>query len=108
MNTDLIAIDCVVQIFWNYTDADIKEMRSRSDDFNYVWHHYVTGRDEEAYPTTYPLLWWLWLNKFSNDTKVMIIDYSKERYEDEKRRGYESANHLQALLKAHILKEGER
>lgn len=80
MNENLIAINCVAQLFWDYTDSDIKTLRAKSTDFDYVWGHYVVNPDEELYPNTYTLLWVLWFNKFSSDTKQLIADYAHERF----------------------------
>ena len=105
MNEQLITIDALVLLFWDYRTEDINELKKRSDDFEYVWNEYVEGRDRERWPQTYHLLWELWLTKFSNRTKRVLIKYALERFGDEKRRGLEQADMFDKMMKAHIAKQ---
>ena len=86
MKEHLIAIECVVLLFWNYTSEDIDYLRAKSRDFDYVWKTYVEHCDEKEYPNTYMLLWELWMQKFSFETKALLIEYATARFSDQKRR----------------------
>ena len=37
---ELLAIECVNALFWNYTGDDIRELKTRHRDFAHVWTHY--------------------------------------------------------------------
>lgn len=105
MNEDLITIDALVQLFWDYKSEDIEYLRSRSADFDYIWNEYVIERDKERWPQTNHLIWELWLTKFSNDTKVLLIEYAKQQYGEEKRQGIEQAARFKQLMQQHVEKE---
>lgn len=95
LTNELIAIDCVTVLFWDYTSEDIEALRC-NENFDYVWDTYVKGKDGEA---AYQELWRCWMLKFSTETKQVIIDYAVSRFGQEKREGLEFEVKLKEMAK---------
>jgi hypothetical protein len=98
MNKQLLAIEAVVKLFWNYTSEDIDNLKGMSPDFDYMWNTYVLTDTE--YETTYPLLWNLWMMKFINDTKQLVTDYALSRYADEVEQGHAQAAAFKRIMRS--------
>lgn len=95
ITSELIAIDCVAQLFWDYTDEDIQTLKLDSY-FRRVWDSYVEGKGgQEAYQA----LWECWMDKFSPEAKQIVIDYAVSRFGQEKREGLEGAARLRAMFR---------
>lgn len=93
---DVIIVDCISTLFWNYSGRDI-ELLKQSSDFCYVWDTYIapTGGGEKAFNA----LWDAWMVKFSAETKALITAYALEKYESEKIRAYESQATLRRIAR---------
>lgn len=94
---ELLAIECVNALFWNYTRDDINTLKSEYKDFAYVWTHYVEDKSgQEAFDA----LWDCWMTKFNVATKNGIIHFSLAKYAEEKREALESAYAIHKLTKS--------
>lgn len=71
----LLSIECVSLLFWNYTSDDIAYLRRQSRDFDYVWDTYL-----DPVAQTYGQLWDFWQVKFSYATKRLLIGYALSRF----------------------------
>lgn len=80
-----VAINSVASLFYNYTSADIENLRQRSRDFAHVWDTYVAKCPKKWQGQTHLLLWDLWHGKFGS-AKAHIIDYALAKYGDQQRR----------------------
>lgn len=89
MNEQLVAIECVVLLFWNYTSDDITLLRNESHEFDHVWRSYIADS-----ANSYQDLWRCWQTKFSYRTKELIIDYAIRRFGEEKRQNIAFADGL--------------
>lgn len=85
ITNELIAIESVVLLFWDYTDEDIRALRL-NDNFNSVWVRHI---DNKGGQEAYQVLWECWMTKFNPVTKQVIIDYAVSRFGEEKREGLE-------------------
>lgn len=85
---ELLAIECVNALFWNYTREDIRILKEQHPDFAYVWDRYIAHLSGQE---SFNALWEYWMTKFSVTTKNGLIDYALERYGEEKREALESA-----------------
>ena len=93
---ELLAIDCVNALFWNYTSDDINALKADHRDFAYVWEEYIEDKSgEDAFNS----LWECWITKFNVATKNGIVAYALGKYESEKREALESAYTMHRLMK---------
>lgn len=92
---ELLAIECVNALFWNYTSDDITRLKSEHKDFAHVWIYYIEGQSgEDAFNT----LWNCWMTKFNVATKNGIVAYALNKYAPEKREALESAYAMHKLM----------
>lgn len=70
----LNAIDCLAVLFWDYNIEDVKYLRQSSDNIDYIWATYV-----EHAVDTHSALWKAWINKFSSESKCILVDYAVKR-----------------------------
>ena len=94
---ELLAIDCVNALFWNYTSDDINLLKERHHDFAHIWEHYIAHLSGQE---SFNRLWECWIVKFNVATKNGIVDYALSKYETEKREALESAYTLHKLMKS--------
>lgn len=93
----ILAIECLNALFWNYTRADIGLLREQHADFAHVWDYYIEDKSgQEAFNA----LWDCWMTKFNVATKNGLIRYALEKYEDEKRQALESAYAIHKLTRS--------
>lgn len=91
---ELLAIESVNALFWNYTSDDIRTLKSQFSDFAYVWDHYIDDKSgEEAFNT----LWACWMTKLNVKTKLGIIDYALIKYGEEKKDDLDNAYNMRGL-----------
>ncbi|MGM9508831.1 hypothetical protein ACS5NO_13935 [Larkinella sp. GY13] len=93
---ELLAIECVNALFWNYTGDDIRELKTRHRDFAHVWTHYIEDLSGQE---SFNMLWECWMIKFNVETKNGIVAYALEKYSEEKREALESAFAMSKLMK---------
>ena len=93
---ELLAIECVNALFWNYTRDDINTLKERHRDFAHVWEHYIAHLSGQE---SFNMLWECWMIKFNLATKNGIVDYALSKYEDEKREALESAYTMRQVWK---------
>jgi len=93
---ELLAIECVTMLFWNYTDEDIRTLKSESRDFAYVWDNYIADKSGEE---SFNALWDCWMVKFSIETKLGLIRYAVEKYGNEKRDALEHGYAMSRFMK---------
>lgn len=94
---ELLAIECVNALFWNYTREDIQLLKEQHRDFTYVWEHYIahlSGQD------AFNALWECWMTKFNVATKNGIVDYALKRYGTEKQQALESAYMMHKMMQS--------
>ncbi len=84
----MLAIECINALFWNYTRHDIEQLKERHRDFAYVWDTYVADKSGQE---AFNMLWECWMVKFTIDTKNGLIGYALDKYGAEKRESLESA-----------------
>ncbi|KAA9341168.1 hypothetical protein [Larkinella humicola] len=82
LTTELLAIECVNALFWNYTNTDIHVLRVQYKDFDYIWDTYISDLSGQD---SFNMLWECWMTKMNVETKAGIIEYALEKYGDEKR-----------------------
>lgn len=93
---ELLAIECVTMLFWDYTDEDIQALKSGNRDFAYVWDNYL---DDKSGQDSFNALWDCWMLKFSIETKLMLIRYAVEKYGEEKRDALEHGYSMSRFFK---------
>ncbi|WP_157627064.1 hypothetical protein [Spirosoma luteum] len=93
---ELLAIDCVNALFWNYTREDIQQLRERHRGFAHVWEHYI---DHLSGQESFNALWECWMIKFNVTTKNGIVAYALDKYAEEKREALESAYAMRRVWK---------
>lgn len=76
LSEHLIAVNSLATLFYNYTSADIKLLRARSSDFDYVWGEYAVGHKGSMFS----LFWDLFHGKFNPETKEMLLAYAIEQH----------------------------
>lgn len=93
---ELLAIECINALFWDYTRDDIQTLRGQYKDFDYVWDIYINNKgDEEAFD----ILWECWMTKLNVATKHGLIEYALDKYGEEKMRALDSANQMSGFWK---------
>lgn len=94
---EIITIDCVNALFWDYSSDDIQSLKVASRDFDHVWTYYIEGKGgEEAFNA----LWNCWMLKFNVETKNLVIAYALNKYEDEKKQAVQSADHMKRVMRS--------
>lgn len=94
---ELLAIECINSLFWNYTREDIQALKNKHRDFAYVWENYIanlSGKD------AFDMLWECWMTKFDVATKTCIIGYALKKYSSEKQQALESAYEMHKLMQS--------
>ncbi len=94
---ELLAIECVNALFWDYTRDDINTLKSSYPDFAHVWTHYIEDKSGED---AFNELWKCWMIKFNVATKNGIVAYALEKYAEEKREALESAYAMHKLMQS--------
>ena len=85
---ELLAIECLNALFWNYTREDIQLLKEQHRDFAHVWEHYIAHLSGQE---SFNALWECWMLKFNVETKNGLIGYALDQYGAEKREALESA-----------------
>ncbi|XAZ82011.1 hypothetical protein A6C57_27835 (plasmid) [Fibrella sp. ES10-3-2-2] len=92
---ELIAIDCLNALFWNYSRDDINALKSGSSAFAYVWDTYIADKQGEK---SFNELWHCWMVKFNLTTKTLLLDHALARYRAEKQEALQSARVMSRFL----------
>jgi hypothetical protein len=91
---EMLAVECLNALFWNYTRDDIDALKAQSRDFAYIWETYLTDLSGQD---SFNALWECWMLKFTIETKNGLIDYALAKYGEEKRAALESAYLMRKL-----------
>lgn len=92
----ILAIECVNALFWNYTREDIDHLKEQHRDFAHVWDSYIDHlSDQDAFN----MLWECWMLKFNVETKNGLIGYALNTYSQEMRQALQSAYAMRKLAK---------
>lgn len=93
---ELLSIECLTALFWNYTREDIRVLKEQYSDFAYIWDTYI---DHLSGQESFNALWECWMTKFNVATKHGLIEYALDRYGEEKRESLESAYRMNQFWK---------
>lgn len=92
----MLAIECVNALFWNYTRNDIQHLKTHHRDFAHVWDTYI---DHLSGQDAFNMLWECWMVKFNLETKNGLISYALEKYGAEKQETLETAYQMRNFWK---------
>lgn len=91
---ELLAIESVNALFWNFTSDDIRTLKAEFKDFAHIWDYYIDNKGgEEAFNA----LWEFWMTKFNVETKLGIIEYALVIYGEEKKEDLDNAYRMRGF-----------